>query len=186
MTDVVARTTDPPADTRAQNHHIQPAAARYVKALTHASKFFDLAPDDEEEVRKIKVGLYSNVALCYFKMSNVRTDGMTDGCVYVCVSESSRMPAQSHRCPTQPKQLDATIRNCDEALKLDADNTKVLYRRAAAYEAKKNFEAAEQDLKQALKLAPEDKAINALSVRVAAQIKREKDKEKAMWSKAFS
>ncbi len=53
----------------------QPAAARYVKALTHASKFFDLGPEDEDEVRKVKVGLYSNVALCYFKMGNVRGFG---------------------------------------------------------------------------------------------------------------
>lgn len=87
--------------------------------------------------------------------------------------------------PTKP-QLDATIRNCDEALKLDAENAKVLYRRAAAYEGKKMFEEAKADLETAVKLAPEDKAISALSARVAAQIKRQLDKEKAMWSKAFS
>lgn len=46
-----------------------------MKALTHASKFFDLSPEDEEEVKKVKVGLYSNVALCYFKMQNVRVRG---------------------------------------------------------------------------------------------------------------
>lgn len=88
--------------------------------------------------------------------------------------------------PRPTTQLDATIRNCDEALKLDAGNAKVLYRRAAAYESKKMFEEANADLKTAVKLAPEDKAINALSARVVAQIKRQLDKEKAMWSKAFS
>lgn len=59
--------------------NVKPAAARYVKALTHASKFFDLSPEDEEEVRKVKVGLLSNVALCYFKLGNV-------SCVWVSVS----------------------------------------------------------------------------------------------------
>lgn len=83
-------------------------------------------------------------------------------------------------------QLDATIRNCDDALKLEAGNTKVLYRRAAAYEAKKLFDEAKADLDVALKLAPEDKAINALSTRVAAQIKRQQEQEKKMWSKAFA
>jgi hypothetical protein len=41
-------------------------------------------------------------------------------------------------------------------------------------------------LKQALQTAPEDKAILALQARVQAQIKRQLDKEKKMWSKAFA
>lgn len=88
--------------------------------------------------------------------------------------------------PNLENQLDATIRNCDEALKLDGANVKVLYRRAAAYEAQKKFEEAEADLKAALQVAPEDKAVLALSARVAAQIKRQLEKEKKMWSKAFA
>ncbi len=44
------------------------AAARYHKALTHCSKFFDLTPADEEEVRGIKTSLYLNLAQCYLKM----------------------------------------------------------------------------------------------------------------------
>ena len=44
------------------------AAARYHKALTHCSKFFDLTPADEEEVKGIKTSLYLNLAQCYLKM----------------------------------------------------------------------------------------------------------------------
>jgi len=94
----------------------------------------------------------------------------------------------THRRHTRANytQLDATIRNCDEALKLEASNAKVLYRRAAALEAKKLFDEAEKDLAQALQSAPEDKAVLALQARVQAQIKRQLQKEKNMWSKAFS
>lgn len=46
------------------------AAARYHKALTHCSKFFDLTPADEEEVKGLKVTLYLNLASCYLKMES--------------------------------------------------------------------------------------------------------------------
>jgi tetratricopeptide (TPR) repeat protein len=46
------------------------AAARYHKALTHCSKFFDLTPADEEEVKNLKVTLYLNLASCYLKMES--------------------------------------------------------------------------------------------------------------------
>ena len=45
------------------------AAARYHKALTHASKFFDLTPADEKEVKALKISLYLNLAQCYLKMT---------------------------------------------------------------------------------------------------------------------
>jgi molecular chaperone DnaK (HSP70) len=46
------------------------ACARYSKALSHTTKFFDLSPEDEKEVTAIKVSLYLNIALCYLKMNN--------------------------------------------------------------------------------------------------------------------
>jgi heat shock protein 4 len=48
----------------------RPAAARYHKALTHASKFFDLTPEDENEVKNLKISLFNNLATCYFKLEN--------------------------------------------------------------------------------------------------------------------
>jgi tetratricopeptide (TPR) repeat protein len=48
----------------------KPAAARYNKALTHAAKFFDLSPDQQSEVDKVKVSLNLNMAMCYIKMEN--------------------------------------------------------------------------------------------------------------------
>lgn len=128
------------------------AGARYAKALTHCSKFFDLSAEDEEEVKKLKVSLYSNLAMCYLKMEN----------------------------------WDAAIKNCEEGIKLGDGVAKLFFRRASAYEKKKLYDEADRDLSQASRLAPEDKGILALAARVKVQLKRQAEKEKAMWSKAFA
>jgi tetratricopeptide (TPR) repeat protein len=49
----------------------RPAAARYHKALTHSAKFFDLSPEDEVEVKSLKISLHLNLASCYLKMENI-------------------------------------------------------------------------------------------------------------------
>jgi hypothetical protein len=67
-----------------------------VSVLFGSTKFFDLSPEDEEEVKTVRLSLYNNVAQCYLKLQN----------------------------------WDAAIRNCNEALTVDADNAKALYRRA--------------------------------------------------------
>ena len=84
-----------------------------------------------------------------------------------------------------PNRLDQAVRSCEEALKLDADSVKALYRRATALEQKGDYEGAKADLKRAEKLAPDDKMVPKLMARVEAQIKRQLAKEKKMWGKAF-
>lgn len=56
----------------------------------------------------------------------------------------------------------------------------------AAYDAKRMHEEAEADLVKATELAPADKLVTNLLTRTRAAIKKQKDKEKSMWSKAFS
>jgi heat shock 70kDa protein 4 len=46
------------------------AMARYHKAVTHSTKFFDLSPEDTEEIKVIQVALYCNLATCYSKVEN--------------------------------------------------------------------------------------------------------------------
>ncbi|TMW56245.1 hypothetical protein Poli38472_008893 [Pythium oligandrum] len=132
--------------------NFQHAAMRYVKALTHASKFFDLSEQDVEEVNKLKLSLYLNLAQCYLKM----------------------------------EQWTKAIANCRDALDIDPTNAKALYRRAMAYEKEKKIEEAAKDVEAALKIAPEDKAIRKLDERLKVLIKRQLDKEKKMWSRAFA
>lgn len=128
------------------------AAMRYVKALSHASKFFDLTPSDQEEVDKLKLSLYLNLAQCYLKL----------------------------------EQWPKAIANCRDALAIDPANPKALYRRAVAYEKEKNIDAAVADIKLALKHAPEDKAIAKLDEKLKLILKRQVEKEKKMWSRAFA
>ena len=84
-----------------------------------------------------------------------------------------------------PIRTPQAIRSCADALDLDAENVKALYRRATALEAKHDFDAARVDLERAAALAPDDKAVAKLSARVDAQLKRQAAKEKKMWTKAF-
>lgn len=81
---------------------------------------------------------------------------------------------------------DQALRYANDALALDENHTKALYRRASVYYEKKNWEAATKDLKKAFQDAPEDKAIQKLQEKVDAQIKRQKLKEKKMAQKMFS
>ena len=61
-----------------------------------------------------------------------------------------------------------------------------MFRRATAYEAKKDWDKALSDLKAAQVVAPEDAAIQKSEERIKKQIAKEKEKEKKMWGKAFS
>merc|ERR1712070_1355808 len=124
--------------------NLRPAAARYVKALTHCAKFFDLGPEDEEEVVGVKLSLYLNLAMCYIKLEN----------------------------------LDAALKQCEEALKLKPDNAKALYRRASVYENKKMYEEALVDAKKALTIQPEDALLQKYVVRVETILRKDKDKQK--------
>lgn len=56
----------------------------------------------------------------------------------------------------------------------------------AGYEAKKQYDEAQADLVKASSIAPEDKLVIKMLERVRAILKRQQEKEKQMWSKAFS
>merc|ERR1712070_693910 len=131
--------------------NLRPAAARYVKALTHCAKFFDLGPEDEEEVVGVKLSLYLNLAMCYIKLEN----------------------------------LDAALKQCEEALKLKPDNAKALYRRASVYENKKMYEEALVDAKKALTIQPEDALLQKYVVRVETILRKDKDKQKKKFGGMF-
>jgi len=137
------------------SYQYRQAAARYNKALTHAAKFVDLSPDQRTEVDAMKLSLHLNIAMTWLKITD----------------------AENH--------LDQAVRSCDEALALDGDCVKALFRRATAREAKGQYDEAKADLKRAAELAPDDSAVPKLMKRVDAQIERHKAKEKKMYGKMF-
>jgi len=127
------------------------AAARYAKALTHCAKFYDLSPQEEQEVKDVKLSLYLNMAFSYIKL----------------------------------EKFDNAFASCNDALSIDPKNVKALYRRATVQYEKRKFDDAITDLKEAEKLAPEDKAVKKLKLMVDKQMAKQKAKEKAMAKKMF-
>eukprot|EP00616_Rhizochromulina_sp_CCMP1243_P018972 CAMPEP_0118997514 /NCGR_PEP_ID=MMETSP1173-20130426/61872_1 /TAXON_ID=1034831 /ORGANISM="Rhizochromulina marina cf, Strain CCMP1243" /LENGTH=316 /DNA_ID=CAMNT_0006948967 /DNA_START=26 /DNA_END=976 /DNA_ORIENTATION=- len=129
------------------------AAKHYKDALTHCSKFFDLSPEDDQEVRQIRLALHLNLAQCWVKLDN----------------------------------FDQVLKHANEALAIDAKHPKALFRRAMVYEKKKEYDLAKKDLilAQEHPVGEKDANIATLMKRINILIKKEKDKEKKMWGKAF-
>jgi len=91
------------------------------------------------------------------------------------------------QCYLKLENWELVIRNCEEALKLEPNNVKALYRRSVYYEHKKDWDKALQDIKQCQKLCDtEDKLVTKAAERISKEINKEKSKEKKMWTKAFA
>ncbi|GBG34887.1 Heat shock 70 kDa protein [Hondaea fermentalgiana] len=129
------------------------AKNRYLRSLQHADKFFDLGPDDEEEVKQIKLSLHLNMAQCSIKL----------------------------------EEWAETVKSAKEALELDANSTKALFRLAFAQEKTKEFTEAKKNLARAIKIAPEaeQKPLASLLNRVNLQIQREEARRAKMAKKMF-
>ena len=56
-------------------------------------------------------------------------------------------------------ELHVAVSACNEALKLDARNVKALYRRAQAYAALVRWDEADEDLRFALEIEPNNKGV---------------------------
>ncbi|XP_019390083.1 PREDICTED: peptidyl-prolyl cis-trans isomerase D isoform X1 [Crocodylus porosus] len=89
-------------------------------------------------------------------------------------------------CKLKQSDWQGTIENCSEALAIDPENTKALYRRAQAWQGIKDFDQALADIKKAQEIAPEDKAIQTEILKIKQKIKAQKDKEKAAYAKMFT
>lgn len=61
-------------------------------------------------------------------------------------------------CYLSVKQYRDAVRDCDEALMIDSNNVKALYRRAQAHKELKNIKACEDDLNSLLKVEPKNSA----------------------------
>jgi len=80
------------------------------------------------------------------------------------------------------------LRVCNDALGIDENSVKALYRRASVHYELKKYDLAKADVQKAMKNLEEgttDKAITKLNDRIAIMIKRQKAKEKKMAQKMF-
>ena len=77
-------------------------------------------------------------------------------------------------------------RHCDDALNIDADNVKGLYRRGMALINMRETERARADLKRAQELDPNNAGVKKELRRLAAYDKLQREKERQMAAKMFS
>ena len=90
-------------------------------------------------------------------------------------------------CYIKLDNWEQVLRNCTEALQLDPQNAKALFRRSAYYESKRDWDNAMGDLKKCSKLngGVEDKGVTSAMERIKKAMQNEKAKEKSTWGKLF-
>jgi tetratricopeptide (TPR) repeat protein len=89
------------------------------------------------------------------------------------------------QCYIKLENWDNALRNVEDALAIDSNNSKAIFRRATVLEAKKDYEKALKDFKRAEELTPQDKLICKAVERVSKLVQKEREKEKKMWGRAF-
>jgi peptidylprolyl isomerase len=77
------------------------------------------------------------------------------------------------------------VSTCDKALEFDPENVKAIFRRGKARLALHEHDAAVQDAAAVLKLEPDNKDAETLRKQAELEKKREKVKQKALYSKMF-
>jgi len=102
------------------------AAARYAKALTHCSKFFDLSPDEQKEVDDVKMSLYLNIALAYIKLEKL--DNALQSCNDALKIDEKNTKALYRRATVlyQKRKFDDAVKDLVQAEKLAPDDKAIL------------------------------------------------------------
>ncbi|KAL7426935.1 hypothetical protein ACHAXM_000650, partial [Skeletonema potamos] len=103
----------------------QHAAARYAKALSHCTKFFDLAPEQQKEVNDVKLSLYLNLAFAYIKLEKL--DNALLQCNEALSIDTKSVKALYRRATVlyQKRKFDEASKDLDEAEKLAPEDKAV-------------------------------------------------------------
>lgn len=88
-------------------------------------------------------------------------------------------------CQLKAEAYDAAIRSCDEVLKKQPENVKALFRKGKAYSSMGETSKAISFMRKAIKLEPESKKIHQELSLLVNKLKKEEQKEQAMYKKMF-
>lgn len=91
----------------------------------------------------------------------------------------------SAACKLKLQRYNEALEDCDEALDLEPNNPKALFRRGQAYHGLRDYKRSLADLQAALKVAPQDKAIMAEITAVKGEIQTYKAKEMKAYARMF-
>uniref|UniRef100_A0A7S2Q280 Uncharacterized protein n=1 Tax=Skeletonema marinoi TaxID=267567 RepID=A0A7S2Q280_9STRA len=100
----------------------QHAAARYAKALSHCNKFFDLSPDQQNEVNEVKLSLYLNLAFAYIKLEKLDNAFLQCNEALKCDATSVKALYRRATVLYQKRKFDEASKDLDEAEKLAPDD----------------------------------------------------------------
>ncbi|KAL3804156.1 hypothetical protein HJC23_013675 [Cyclotella cryptica] len=101
------------------------ACARYAKALSHCNKFFDLSPDDEVEVKEVKLSLHVNMALSFIKLEKL--DNAFQSCNEALAIDPKNVKALYRRATVQHsrRKFDDALNDLKQAEELAPDDKAV-------------------------------------------------------------
>lgn len=123
------------------------------------------------------------------KPNNDKTSGLSDAEIEQNGRlEKLKVPCllNSAACKLKTNDSSGAVEDLTQVLVLDDVNTKALYRRAQAYIQMKDYEEANDDLKAALKISPDDRAVQKELQNVKQLVAAKKKRDKEVYSKLFS
>ncbi|XP_015782732.1 peptidyl-prolyl cis-trans isomerase D [Tetranychus urticae] len=92
----------------------------------------------------------------------------------------------STACKIKLKRYNEALIDCDEALDLEPENIKALFRKGQALHGIRDYEAALKSLKRAQKLSPNEKAIQAELAAVLGEMESYRARERQAYAKLFA
>ena len=126
------------------------AAARYTKSLGHCSKFVDMTPDVKEEVAKVKLSLYLNLAMCYMKLE--AWSKVVPNCKDALTFDENSVKALYRRGKAyfKLKKIDDANKDVKRALKLMPEDKNLLKLKKHIDASIKKAKAKEKKMAQAM------------------------------------
>mmetsp|Transcript_19102 Transcript_19102/g.29877 ORF Transcript_19102/g.29877 Transcript_19102/m.29877 type:complete len:376 (-) Transcript_19102:460-1587(-) len=100
----------------------QHAAARYAKALSHSSKFYDLSPEQQKKVNDVKLSLHLNLAFAYIKLEKLDNAFLQCNEALKCDSASVKALYRRATVLYQKRKFDEASKDLDMAEKIAPDD----------------------------------------------------------------
>eukprot|EP00002_Diphylleia_rotans_P029753 TRINITY_DN6076_c0_g2_i2.p1 TRINITY_DN6076_c0_g2~~TRINITY_DN6076_c0_g2_i2.p1 ORF type:complete len:525 (+),score=150.96 TRINITY_DN6076_c0_g2_i2:764-2338(+) len=102
--------------------NVEQALQRYVKALTHTDKFFDLSEEDKKEVADMRLSLYLNISQCYLKLD--KYPRVIDNCTQALAIQPTSVKALFRRAQAylHTKEFEKARLDAVKAQELDKED----------------------------------------------------------------
>jgi tetratricopeptide (TPR) repeat protein len=105
--------------------NIEAASLRYIRALQHCDKFFDLGPQDEREVDALKLSLHLNLAQCHLKLSAWKECAKSANAALAIDANSSKALYRLAFAQENLKEFDEAKANLLKAAALEPNDTAI-------------------------------------------------------------